>query len=52
MSPHNKLQWIGFCVHTIVVYTIGKMGPRLLLEVGADVIVSVLRVFVKREKKK
>lgn len=48
--PNNKLQWIGFCVHTILVYTVGKIGPRIIIEALADAIAAVLRIIYKEKK--
>lgn len=52
MSPQTKLQWIAFCVHTAVVYILGRFGPRLIIELIVDIIVAVLKFFIRKEKTK
>jgi hypothetical protein len=51
MTPQNKIQWFGFALHTIVVYIFGKIGPRLILEMLADGIVCLTKLFLKNKKK-
>lgn len=51
MNPQTKLQWIGFCLHTVLVYVVAKLGPRLMLEFVADAIVWAIKIFRKRETK-
>lgn len=52
MSPQTKWQWLGFAIHTAVVYTVGKLGPKLIIEVAVDLFLAALKMFKKKEKSK
>lgn len=52
MTPQTPLQWIGFALHTAVIYAVAKVGPKAMIEMGTDLLICAVKFILKKKEKK